>query len=250
MQEHHELHKDHTPDAVRARLMESKSHSFLGDFVFGAIDGTVTTFAVVSGTAGAGMPPSVAIILGFANLLADGFSMAVGNYMSKKAEAEFVDRIRRTEEHHIDTVPEGEREEIRQIFANKGLEGDVLEEVVAVITKDRERWVDTMILEEFGLQLNPAPAWQAGVATFLAFGTAGLVPLLPLLLPFSWTNTQAFGVSTMATALTFFGVGLLKGRVVHGSIWKSGLEVLLIGGSAALLAFLVGLSLKSLAVVS
>ncbi len=224
MPDRHELQSEHTPEAVKARLNESKSHSHLGDSVFGAIDGTVTTFAVVAGTAGAGMPPAIAIILGFANLLADGFSMAVGNYLSKKSEAELVERVRRSEEHHIEQVPEGEREEIRQIFANKGLHGDVLEQVVRVITQDRKRWVDTMIMEEFGLRLNSPPAWMAGVVTFVAFALAGLVPLLPLLFPFDWTNSQVFIASTVATGLTFFGVGMLKGKVVEASLWKSGLE--------------------------
>ena len=118
------------------------------------MDGTVTTFAVVAGVAGAGLPRGVAIILGMANLLADGFSMAAGNYLSTKTDRELVDRARRVEEMHVEQVPDGEREEVRQIFAAKGFEGQILDEIVNVITTDRRRWVDTMLTEELGLRLR------------------------------------------------------------------------------------------------
>ena len=130
----HPLEAEHTPTAIAERLQASTAHSYLRDFVFGAIDGTVTTFAVVAGTAGAGLPRGVAIILGIANLAADGFSMAVGNYLSTKVERQLIDKARRHEERHIAEVPEGEREEVRQIFAAKGFSGGVLEEIVRVIT--------------------------------------------------------------------------------------------------------------------
>jgi VIT1/CCC1 family predicted Fe2+/Mn2+ transporter len=234
----------HTPEAVRLRLAEVGSQSYLGDLVFGAIDGTVTTFAVVAGTAGAGLASGVAIVLGFANLLADGFSMAAGNYLSTRSEAQLVERVRRMEERHIDQIPDGEREEIRQIFAAKGIQGDVLNEVVHAITQDRRRWVDTMVREEFGLQVKPRSPWRAAGATFVAFGIAGFVPLAPLLLPFAWITQNSFALSSIATALTFFLIGTIKGRVVERSTWQSGLETLLVGGSAAVLAYLVGLWLR------
>jgi VIT1/CCC1 family predicted Fe2+/Mn2+ transporter len=241
------LEHQHTPEAVQARLAQARSHSYLGDFVFGAIDGTVTTFAVVSGSAGAGLDPGIAIVLGFANLLADGFSMAAGNYLSTSSEAQLVERVRRMEERHIEQIPEGEKEEIRQIFAAKGLEGDALDEVVRVITRDRRRWVDTMVTEEFGLQLHPPSAWRAAAATFVAFCIAGFVPLSPLLLPLAWVGPNPFAISAIATGLTFFLIGMIKGRMVERSAWRSGLETLLVGGSAAFLAYLVGLWLQGFA---
>src|SRR5262245_3025507 len=114
------LAEQHTPKAIRERLARGPAHSYLGDFVLGAIDGCVTTFAVVAGVAGAGLSPTVVIIMGLANVLADGFSMAVGNFLGTKSDRQVVERIRRMEEMHIDKVPDAEREEIRQIFAGKG----------------------------------------------------------------------------------------------------------------------------------
>ena len=131
--------------SVRERLAARRQHNYLGDAVLGAIDGCVTTFAVVASAVGAGFSGVVVIVLGLANLLADGFSMAVGNYLGVKSEPERVERARRAEQHHIDGVPEGEREEIRQIFERKGFGGDVLEKIVEGITRDRRLWVDTML---------------------------------------------------------------------------------------------------------
>ena len=198
--------------------------------MLGAIDGTVTTFAVVAGAAGAGLEHYVVIILGSANLLADGFSMAASNYLGTKADEQVVDRLRKIEAQHIELVPDGEREEIRQIFAAKGFQGEILEEVVKVITKDRKRWIDTMLTDEFGVQIERVSAVRAGVATFSAFVVAGAVPLLPYFLPLDLTKTAIFATSAAATAATFFAVGVAKGRVVHHPLLRSGIETLAVGG--------------------
>lgn len=101
------LASDHTPSAIRARLDKPRGPSLLRDLVYGAIDGTVTTFAVVSGVAGAGLSERVVIILGLANLLADGFSMAVGNYLSTRAANQQRRRAQLGEERHVALVPGG-----------------------------------------------------------------------------------------------------------------------------------------------
>jgi VIT1/CCC1 family predicted Fe2+/Mn2+ transporter len=247
-QEH--LLEQHTPHAITSRLQSATQHSYLGDFVLGAVDGTVTTFAVVAGVAGAELAAGVAVILGLANVLADGFSMAVGNYLKARADQQVVDQIRRMEERHIDEIPEGEREEIRQIFAGKGFDGDVLDEIVSVITRDRKQWVDTMITEEWGLQLESPSPLRAGLVTFAGFLVAGMVPLGPILLPVLFPGTatadQMFGVSAVATAIAFLGIGAYRGRMVGRPMTLCGLETLAIGGAAALLAYGVGIGLKGL----
>jgi VIT1/CCC1 family predicted Fe2+/Mn2+ transporter len=241
-----DLHAMHTPDAIAERISGTASYNYIGDFVLGAIDGTVTTFAVVSGVAGAGLSAGVALVLGLANVLADGFSMAVGNYMKASADAQVVDRFRRMEERHIDEIPAAEREEIRQIFAAKGFDGDVLAEIVRVITSDRKRWVDTMLTDEWGLPLESPAPFKAAWTTFAAFLAAGIVPLVPLVLGSRLTPTQTFAASSVAAGLVFLSVGMLRGRVVGRPVVRSGIETVLMGGSAAAIAYFVGAWLKSL----
>jgi VIT1/CCC1 family predicted Fe2+/Mn2+ transporter len=167
--------------------------------------------------------------------------MAVSNYLRAKADRQVVDHARRVEESHIEKIPDGEREEIRQIFMRKGFEGQVLDAAVDVITQDRRRWVDTMLMEELGLRLDPPRPLRAAITTFVAFLVAGLVPLLPLLVG------HAFLVSGIATAATFFAIGVVKGHMLRTGSIRGGLETLLIGGGAALLAFVVGYAARGLA---
>jgi vacuolar iron transporter family protein len=243
------LTAEHTAAAVRARLAVPPRASYLRDSVYGAIDGTVTTFAVVAGVAGAALSDRVVIILGFANLVADGFSMAVSNFLGTRAERQRRERARREEARHVELVPEGEREEIRQIFAAKGFEGEDLERVVAVITADPDRWVDTMMSEELGYGADHTDPLRAALATFVAFVTAGFLPLAvfvaDLLLP--GDIPDPFLWSAVLTALAFAVVGSLKARFVDVSPWRSAAETLAIGGAAAVLAYGVGALLQGVA---
>lgn len=233
------LRADHTPDAVRLRL-GSQRHSYLRDFVYGAVDGTVTTFAVAAGSVGAGLRSSVVVILGLANLIADGFSMAASNFLATRSDRQRRERARRDEERHIRAFPEGEREEIRQIYAAKGFSGEELERVVEVITADRARWVETMLNEELGFPSDPPGALRAAAATFVAFVSLGFVPLFAFVARSWGVFDAAFAWSTVLTGITFFGIGALKGRFVEQAWWRSGAETLAVGGVAAALAYLVG----------
>jgi VIT1/CCC1 family predicted Fe2+/Mn2+ transporter len=240
------LAAQHTPEAIAERLRAAVQPSHVGDYVLGAVDGTVTTFAIVAGVAGTGLPGGVALVLGLANVLADGLSMAASNYLKARSDAHVVERRRRLEERHIDAVPEGEREEIRQIFAAKGFDGPLLEEAVAAITRDRRRWVDTMLTEEWGLPLTSPHPGRAALATFVAFLGAGLVPLAPLACEGWLGATRTFISSALAAALTFAVVGAWRGRVAGRSAWRGAGETLLIGGGAAAVAYLVGVALRGL----
>lgn len=241
-----DLARDHTPERIRARLAAPSGHGYLRDGVYGAVDGAVTTLAVVTGALGAQLSAGVVLVLGFANLAGDGFSMAVGNALGIRAEREHVERTRAMERRQIQLVPEGEREEVRQILAGKGLTGQVLEEAVDAVTADHERWVDLMLTEEHGLSLHPPEAWRAATTTFVAFVLAGLVPLLPFVVePLTGRAlAQPVAWSAVMTGVTFALVGALRARFVDRPVWRAATETVLLGGAAAGLAFAVGVLLR------
>ncbi|HYA05952.1 MAG TPA: VIT1/CCC1 transporter family protein, partial [Xanthobacteraceae bacterium] len=170
------LEHSHTPQAIRDRLARGPRTSYLRDWIYGGIDGTVTTFAIVAGVVGAHLSASILLILGFANLLADGFAMAASNYSGTKSERDDYQRVIGIERRHIALAPEGEREEIRQIFAAKGFFGDDLERAVAVITSDLALWANTMAIEEYGLSPTQRSPVLAALSTFAAFVLCGCVP--------------------------------------------------------------------------
>jgi len=242
-----ELERSHTPDAIERRLGGGPTHSYLRDFIYGAVDGSVTTFSVVSAVAGAGLSPGIIIILGAANLVGDGFSMAASSFLATRAEDRQRERARLREESHIQRIPEGEREEVRQIFARKGFSGEDLDRVVEVITSDRRQWVDTMMREELGMATEGPSPWRAALTTFSAFNIIGLLPLLPFILELARSGMTGapFGWSALLTGIAFFIVGALKGRFLDEKWYLAGLETLGVGGAAAALSYVVGYLIKT-----
>lgn len=243
------LRDQHTPLGVRKRLDDKPSPSYLHDFIYGAVDGAVTTFAVVAGVEGASLDETVVIILGGANLIADGFSMAVSNFLGSRAERQRREHARREEELHIRVVPEGEREEIRQIFAAKGFEGRDLERVVDVITASPELWAETMMSEELGFGSTEPNEYRAALATLVAFLTVGFLPLTVFVYDLAAPGEveQAFAWSAVMTGIAFLVVGALKSRFIDQSWWRSALETLAVGGLAAILAYATGALLQGVA---
>lgn len=191
------LEHGHNSRDIAKRLKKGPRVSYIRDWVYGGIDGTVTTFAVVAGVVGAELSTkAVLIILGAANLFADGFSMAAANYSGTKAEVEEYEKVRRMEERHVEIAPEGEREEIRQIFEAKGFTGEAFKSAVDVITAKRDRWIETMMTEEHGLPLISRSPGKAAIMTFLAFIICGSIPLLPFIAGASasiWASTTMIG---------------------------------------------------------
>lgn len=234
-----ELSAEHGADAIKGRLHTKKGYSYLGDAVLGAIDGCVTTFAVAAGATGGGFSGLVIVILGLANLFADGFSMAVSNFLRVRSDREDLEKTRKIEERQIDQIPEGEKQEIRQIFADKGFKGDTLEKVVEGITHNRNLWIETMLTEEYGLQIAGPRPLKASAITFIGFLTAGIIPMLPFFVTSISLDTR-FYISAFITGCTFAVIGMIRGIVLKKPVIRSGILVFFTGGGAALIAFLVG----------
>lgn len=237
---------EHTPELIRERLAGAPKQNYLKDFIYGAIDGAVTTFAVVASVAATGLSSGVVVLLGVANLLADGFSMAAGNFMGTRAEIQSRETARRSEEREVEDYPEGEQEEVRQIFAAKGFDGEVLESIVRVITSDKKRWVDTMLTEELGIPLTSPSPWRAAAATYVAFIVVGGIPLASFIVDYVNPIEDPFLISSLLTGVAFFLVGALKSRFVERSWWREGVETLLVGALAAGIAYFIGILLKPL----
>ena len=223
----------------------------LEDFVYGATDGAVTTFAVVAGVIGAFLSPSIVLILGFANLFADGFSMAVGNYLATKTQYEYIENARKREEWQIDNMMDQEKQEIRDIYTKKGFKNELLDEVVNVITARRKVWVDTMMREELGLIEDVRRPLYTAATTFVAFNIVGIIPVIPFIVMFVAgsqviSSTEAFTYSVFSTVAAFFLIGCVRGKVVQKPLLRSGFSTLFIGGIAASTAFLVGYMLNLL----
>lgn len=236
------MEHEHSPEAIRRRLESGPKHNYLRDWIYGGVDGAVTTLAVVTGVAGAQLSSWIILALGFANLIADGFSMAASNYLGTKSEHDDWRRLQDIENRHIDLAPEGEREEVRQIFARKGFAGEELNRIVELITADRGRWIQTMLMDEYGLPRAVRSPWIAGLSTFTAFLICGLAPLVPYL----FGSEHSFTLSVMLTGVVFFTIGSVKSRWSTSSWWHSGFTTLLVGGAAAALAYFTGVLVRQL----
>lgn len=215
-------------------LMPSVSH--VRDAVYGGIDGAVTTFAIVAGVAGAGLSERVIVILGIANVLADGFSMAAGNYAGTKADSDDRARLRSRAVANIELRPEEALTRLSRAFEAKGFDGDLRAGAVAAIARNRAAWVDMILADDHGLgPSDPAP-FHAAAVTLIAFLCAGFVPLIPFLIALE----RPFQTSAILTSVVFLAIGAAKSGWSLAPWWRSALETLLVGGSAAVIAYGVG----------
>lgn len=217
---------------------------YIHNIVYGGNDGIVTTFAVVAGTVGAGLPGYIVIILGLANLLADGVSMAAGAYLSLKSERDQYMRLRKEELQEIRDHPALERAEVREFLAKKGFRGRDLDRAVAVITSDKNVWADEMMSEEHGLtrQASSRPLVH-GAVTFASFVLFGSVPLLPYI----FLASQNFAVAMASTLVAMLFLGGLRSYVTRERLLRGAFEVVGVGFAAAAVAYAVGVLLKGVA---
>jgi len=219
----------------------NKYQEYLGEFVYGGIDGAVTTFAVVSGAVGAGLSNNIILILGFANLLADGFAMSVGAYLSTKSVKDNYNKHKAIEYWEVDNLPEKEREEIEEIYQEKGFEGELLQQVVDVITADKDRWVDVMMKEELMMSEETKSPFMMGLVTYISFIIIGLIPLIIYVWDFlGGFPGDLFIWTSIFTSIAFIFIGFLKTYVTQTSKLKGILETLVLGLIAAAVSYFVG----------
>ena len=212
--------------------------TYLRDWVYGGIDGAVTTFAIVAGVAGAALSVDVILILGFANLVADGFSMAAGNYSSSRTEGEQYDRLFGQVSRRIAADPDKERAVLRRAYREKGFTEEQTEGLVTTISSNKEGWVRMAMVEEYGLAPSRRSPLRAAGNTYAAFLVCGIVPLFPYLVGLG------FIASSIMTGIVFFAIGTLRSRWTDATWLRSGLATFAVGGVAAIIAYLIGYGLK------
>lgn len=216
---------------------------YLKDVVFAANDGIITTFAVVAATVGGSLSPSVILIVGLANMLADGFSMATGNYLGTKSAIDFYKKEEAVEREEVKRIPEDEKQEVREILERKGYRGEDLERMTALIVSREQFWIDFMMAEEIGLSSpeSELPLTNS-IVTFVSFVSAGIIPLLPYII---FGRTASFLVAALCTGAALFCVGASRSFFSRASWIFLGFEMLLAGGAAAGIAYGVGFAIRA-----
>jgi VIT1/CCC1 family predicted Fe2+/Mn2+ transporter len=236
------------PRAEAAEEHQQTQGQYLKSMVYGGLDGIVTTFAVVAGVAGASLSAGVVLIMGFANLVADGLSMAIGDFLSTKAEQEYNRAEREREAWEVEHYPEGEKREMVELYTARGMDPGDARAATEVLARNPQAWVSVMMAEELGIVESGESPWGHALATFLSFALFGFVPLaayvgtrfLPAL------AGRTFPLSIALTGLTLFALGALKSRFTRRSWLAGGAEMLAVGGLAAAAAYGIGLGLSRL----
>jgi len=211
---------------------------------FGMNDGVVSIFALLAGMAGAGQEPKIILITLLAATVAGALSMAAGEFISSKSEADYYNHEIEQETLEIKLCPEIEKEELRKIYRNKGFEGELLEQIVDHISKDREQWVREMVIDELGVtEIEQGSDFKSAIIIFFSFILGACFPALPyvLMINFSVESLLIFKVATAVTVGGLFLAGALK-KFVTGVNWlKSGIEMLIVGFFAFTVSYVIGL---------
>ncbi len=219
----------------------SPSGKYIKSFVYGGLDGTITTFAVVAGVAGASLSSSVVLILGFANLIADGVSMAFGDYLSTKADKEYGNAERKREERAA-RFPNIEKSSLVKIFLEQGFSKKDTEKIASIVCKNKKACVDLMLSYELGIARKKQDPFKNAATTFGSFVLFGFVPLIAYIFSKSASifRQDTFFIASVFTGLTLFSLGAMKCKVTRMNWLRSGAEMLLVGGLAAVAAYLIG----------
>src|SRR6266487_2336216 len=217
---------------------EHRQTNWLRDVILGGQDGLVNILGIILGVIAGGGSKAVLLAAGFAAAITESISMGAVGYTSSVSQRDYYEAEREREAVEIETMPEAERQEIREIYATKGFSGDLLGQVVDTITANRESWLSTMMDEELHLQpVQTADIFRSALVITIATLIGHLIPLLP----FVWlARTPALVLAIVLSALVLFGVGVYSAVTLVGDWRKSGMKMLLIGLGAAGLGFLIG----------
>jgi len=244
----------HNTDPDKEETWHQSEGGLLKPIIFGGLDGILTSFAIVAGSAGGGLSPEVVMILGFSNIFADALSMGVGEFLSSKATNEWILSERKREEWEMHNYPEGEISEMIDIYKEKGMEHEDAKLVIETLSKYHDFFVDLMMSQELELQVpaedHVKESMREGVVMFLSFATFGAMPLLGyVIIPASFPelgDETLFTAACVVTGFVLFFLGSVKSKFANMNWFMSGLETLLLGGVCATVAFVIGFYVNGL----
>jgi VIT1/CCC1 family predicted Fe2+/Mn2+ transporter len=215
--------------------------NYLGEIVYGGIDGAITTFAVVSGAVGAGLSNTVIIILGFANLLADGFAMSIGAYLSARSVKDNITQKRSATPQKTVEMITTEQIDLKKTYIQKGYSGSILNTLIHEIKQERKALLDQFRDLNDRHHNSHKSSVKIGLTTYIAFVCIGLIPLLVYVWDFIiGFPGHLFLWTSILTSFAFIFIGLLKTNITGTSRIKGVSETLILGIIAATVAYFVG----------
>lgn len=234
---------------VLIKKLKGAFAEYFKEVIYGGIDGIVTTFAVVAGFAGAALSNDqttqlsffIVLLFGLANLFADAASMGLGNFLSVRSEKDLYKVERDREVEGLRNNPDRESTETMNILVEKGFSPEDAATLSSVYRNNEEYWLDFMMHHKKEMS-DPRGENEmfTGLATFFSFMIFGTIPLLPFILQESGDPATTFMYSSIGTFLALVTLGLLKWRVIGTKLKASMIEVVSVGGTAAVLAYFVG----------
>ena len=215
--------------------------NYIKSIVYGGLDGIVTTFAIISGVSGASLPISVAIILGLSNLLADGISMSAGDYLSSKSQNEYGLKEKKYQRKRLIREPKKCKTEIIDYYIKKGFNKIESFKITRIFFKNKKASSELLAKKEGVSEINRNPEKDA-FYTFISFVFFGFIPLIVYFISFLFPGTieNIFMSAIMLTTLTLFVLGAIRYKITGRNWIISGLETLVIGGSAAAVSYFIG----------
>jgi predicted membrane protein (TIGR00267 family) len=209
----------------------------LRDVILGGQDGLVNMLGIALGVVAAGGSTPVLIGAGLAAAITESISMGAVAYTSFGSDRDFYLAARAREQSEIDSDPDAERREIRDIYAGKGFQGQLLEDVVSTITSNRDTWVNTMMDEELHLQpVAQKSLVQSALIVTVATLIGHLIPILPFVV---LARGRAVVAAIALSAVALFAVGVYSAKTLVGDWRKSGLQMVVIGLGAAAIGYLI-----------
>ena len=213
-----------------------KSSEFITDIVIGMSDGLTVPFALAAGLSGAVDSNTIVITAGIAEIVAGCIAMGLGGYLAGKTEQEHYESELKREHFEVENYHQKEIDEVKEIFADYGIDAETQEHIAQQLAKDKDKWVDFMMKFELGLEKpHPNRARNSALTIGLAYVVGGFLPLSAYF--FTHSPKEGLLVSAIITTLCLFVFGFFKAKVTGQPKFKGALKVTAIGLVAAAAAF-------------